>query len=196
MDYSKVRVYVETQLKNLSDKLKYHSAWHTFNDVLPAVERYAKKYDLSNEENILLKTAAIFHDAGYLKKYNDNEPIAASLAVTELPKYNYSSAQVMVVKQLILVTAMPQDPKTLLEEIICDSDLDSLGRDDFFELSMNLLTELRNFGYKITKQEWLCKQHEFLNKHTYFTDSAKILRNKGKMKNINLIMSLVNESRS
>ena len=32
-------------------------------------------------------------------------------------------------------TKIPQTPLTKLEEIICDADLDYLGREDFFEIS-------------------------------------------------------------
>ena len=37
---------------------------------------------------------------------------------------------------------MPQTPKNHLEEIMCDSDLDYLGRQDFYPIAETLRQEL------------------------------------------------------
>jgi len=44
---------------------------------------------------------------------------------------------------MIMATKIPQSPKNLLEQIICDADLDYLGRERYEENSLLLLQELR-----------------------------------------------------
>jgi hypothetical protein len=42
-----------------------------------------------------------------------------------------------------MATKLPPNPKNLLEKIICDSDLDYLGRSDFIPVSNTLFEELK-----------------------------------------------------
>jgi len=58
--------------KGLSKDLIYHSLDHTL-DVLKAVERLALLEGVTDEALFLLKTAAIFHDAGFIEKYENDE---------------------------------------------------------------------------------------------------------------------------
>ena len=46
-----------------------------------------------------------------------------------------------------MATEIPQNPKTHLEMIMCDADLDYLGRYDFETISNNLYTEFLDFGF-------------------------------------------------
>ena len=92
--------------------------------------------------------------------------------------------QIDTITGIILATRLPQQPKTLLQQILCDVDMDSLGRDDFFIQSMKLRKELSRVSGDISLKEWLKRQLVFLEEHCYFTVSARKLRNKGKQKNI------------
>lgn len=190
MQYELVKIHVESELQGLSKLLTYHNESHTLGDVLPAVVRLSNGMGINGNDLIILKTAALFHDMGYLKQYNDNECIGSKMAEECLLKYDYSKLQIKQVKVLILSTKMPQSPKTLLEKIICDADLDSLGRKDFLELSMCLFTELNNNGYNINKKDWTDKQILFLESHKYLTSYAKKTRDCIKQENINFLKSL------
>lgn len=190
MDYVRVKHYVELQLLRLDESLTYHNASHTLNDVLPAAERLAIMSNISDEDLTLLKTAVLFHDLGYLEQYQNNEPIGARMASGVLADYDYSEQQIKTIEQLILATRVPQAPQTSLQEIICDADLDSLGRDDFFDISMRLLAELNQHGQHIEKQDWYQAQINFLEKHAYFTLAAQAQRQPGKMENIRLLKQM------
>ena len=67
---------------------------------------------------------------------------------------------------------MPQQPKTLLEEIICDADLDYLGRDDFYPISNGLMSEFIAYGIVKDAKSWDELQIKFLTAHKYFTKTA------------------------
>jgi class 3 adenylate cyclase/ligand-binding sensor domain-containing protein/predicted metal-dependent HD superfamily phosphohydrolase len=169
--------------EKLSKKLYYHSIWHT-KDVTAAVERIALNEGITDEGLFLLKSAASYHDAGFMHQYDKNEPIGVELAEEHLPKHGYSEAQIEMVKELIYVTQIPHQPKTKLQEIICDADLDYLGRDDFHEIADKLRRELREHGKIDSDRKWDEIQLSFLMQHKYFTETSIKLRRPKKLKHI------------
>ena len=194
MNYEDAKKQVEELLHKLSDELTYHNAEHTLCDVLSASIYLAKNKKLGEEDLILLKTAVLFHDLGYLKQYDDNESIGALMAEEALPQYGYNHDQIAVIKDLILATKLPQAPSTLLEKIICDADLDSLHRTDFLAQGEKLKHEISIYKDDVNDDEWLNIQLLFLKNHTYFTDVDLELRNKGKLMNISLLESRLTNS--
>jgi uncharacterized protein len=185
LDFEILKQRVVERLENeLSPKLYYHGVHHTRDDVLPAVERLAEVAYLNGEELLLLKTAALYHDIGYVEHYLDHEAIGARIASEDLPEAGYSPEQVQIIVDLIMATRMPQSPRTELEELICDADLDSLGRDDFFVVSHSLRLELKEMGIVTSVREWYARQLKFLESHTYLSEAARELRREGKLQNI------------
>lgn len=177
--------FVTQQLQQkLPSNLIYHGEAHTLNDVLPACQRLAQYYSLTEEQNVLLATAALFHDLGYLQKYSNNEIMGAQLAAKVLPEMDYTSKQIATISQLILATALPQEPNNLLEQIICDADLDSLWRQDYCQRSEELRLELSHHNQHYSKQQWQLLQIEFLQKHRYFCEAEAQPRAAGKQRNI------------
>ena len=90
---------------------------------------------------------------------------------------------------MIFVTEIPHQPKNKLEEIICDADLDYLGRDDFHEIADKLRKELREHGKIKSDRQWDEIQVSFLKQHKYFTKTAIKTRKKGKEKNLKEVLA-------
>lgn len=174
--------------KHLSPQLHYHSIAHT-KDVVKAVERIALLEDVTDEGLFLLKSAATYHDAGFIEQYDNNEPVGARLAHEILPKYGYTEEHIKKIKELIYVTEIPHAPKNKLEEIMCDADLDYLGRNDFHPIADKLKKELMENNKIASHKQWDEIQIKFLTAHTYFTDTAKKSRQEKKQQNINEIMA-------
>jgi len=184
INYMKAERHIMRVLEDkLSDKLYYHSIKHT-KDVTEAAERIALMEGITDEDLFLLKSAASYHDAGFVEKYNQNEEIGMRMARETLPKYGYTQAQIDVIDGLIKATEIPQSPKTLLEQIMCDADLDYLGRDDFHEIADLLRRELREHGLINSDRLWDEIQVKFLTQHTYFTKSAISTRQTTKVKHL------------
>ena len=139
---------------------------------------------ITDEDLFLLKSAATYHDAGFVEKYDKNEEIGIKMAREILPKYGYTTDQLNIIDGLIKSTEIPQSPKTHLEQIMCDADLDYLGRDDFHVIADYLRRELREHGKLNSDRTWDEIQIKFLNQHTYFTASAIQLRQAKKEKHI------------
>ena len=184
-DYASAWQYALTRLETeLPPELSYHSASHTRDDVVPATEMLAALENVSGVDRYLLLTAAWYHDLGYIEDCAAHEAASARLAAAILPQFGYRPADIQIVSTLIMATKLPQSPQTLLERIIADADLDSLGREDFWPLSKALRAELIAMGNDIPMREWLERQILFLRQHRYFTTAAQKLRRSGKQKNI------------
>ncbi|MDG1775754.1 MAG: adenylate/guanylate cyclase domain-containing protein [Crocinitomicaceae bacterium] len=186
--YKAERHIMKVLEKGLSKTLYYHSVAHT-KDVVSAVEHLALAENVTDEGLFLLKSAATYHDAGFVEKYVDNEDVGARLADEILPKYGYTTKHIEKIKMLIFATKIPHSPKDKLEEIICDADLDYLGRKDFHQISNKLRDELIEHGKVETHKQWDEIQVSFLKKHKYFTKTAKKIRNKIKAQNLQEVLN-------
>jgi len=178
--------------KELPDYLFYHNVKHTV-DVVTEVELIGWAEGCTDEEILILKTAGLFHDAGHTIEYDNHEYHGTVLAREMLPKYNYTQEQIDRICEIIMSTQMPPKPKNLLESIICDSDLDYLGRSDFIPVSNTLYEELKEQN-KIGKlNDWNKLQVKFISVHQYFTKTAQSLREVNKQKQIERISELITE---
>jgi len=184
LNYDELEQYVVNRLeKELPKELHYHSVNHTI-DVRQAIERIARQEGVKGDELLLVKTAALFHDMGFLEQYDNNEERGAEIAREILPNYDYNPLQINIVCAIIMATQMPQNPQTRLEEIMCDADLDYLGRKDYDEIADLLLKEMHALGNEVSKEDWNVMQVEFLKNHVYFTDTNKEAREKAKAANL------------
>lgn len=177
--------------KGLPKTLYYHDLKHTI-DVCTQVEIIGRTEKVSDEEMLLLKTAALFHDAGFLIGYDDHEFLGIKMAKETLPRFGYSEEQIKVICDLIFATRMPPSPTNLLEQIICDADLDYLGRPDFIPVSQKLFRELFERNKIKSVEEWNKMQIKFIEGHQYFTETARKLRSENKTEQLYKLKKMMN----
>ena len=178
--------------KELPENLYYHNVKHTV-DVVTEVELIGWAEGCTDEEILILKTAGLFHDAGHTIAYDNHEYYGGQLAREMLPKYNYIPEQIELICSIIMATELPPKPTNLLEDIICDSDLDYLGRSDFIPVSNTLFEELKAQNKMGSLNEWNKIQVKFISGHQYFTKTARSLREVNKQLQIERIQSLMTE---
>ncbi len=172
MDHKSATDFIVTFLRtNLPSNLFYHGVHHTM-DVCDVVEQIGSEEKVNDDSLIQLKTAAAYHDCGFVKQYFKNEPLAVTCVETHLPDFGYSDEQIQTIAGLILATQIPQRPSNHLEEIMCDADLDYLGREDFFEISETLKKEWLAYGVVSSEEEFNLKQLKFFQQHRYFTETS------------------------
>jgi class 3 adenylate cyclase len=177
---------------DLPGYLFYHNVKHTV-DVVTEVELIGWAEGCSDEEILLLKTAALFHDAGHIVAYDNHEFYGTQIAKEILPGFNYTPDQIERICSIILSTKLPPKPTNLLENIICDSDLDYLGRSDFIPVSNTLYEELKAQNKMGSLNDWNKIQVKFISGHQYFTKTARSLREVNKKLQIERIQSLITE---
>jgi predicted metal-dependent HD superfamily phosphohydrolase len=183
--FEKARQYAESRLeRELSPNLLYHGVIHTRDEVVPAAQTLAGMEGLQGESLLLLLTAAWFHDIGHIEASANHELIGARIAADVLPAFGYTQDQVEIVRGAILSTKLPQSPSGLLEEILADADLDVLGRENFMQRNRDLRLELAFLGTEFTDEQWYSEQLKFLERHKYFTTSARALSDAQKQLNV------------
>jgi uncharacterized protein len=176
-DFEGARAYALERLeRELPETLFYHSLFHTRDDVVPAAERLAALEGVKGGALLLLLTAALYHDIGFVEGASDHETRGARIAAESLPRFGYGEAQIETITGIVMATKLPHAPRTMLERIMADADLDSLGRDDFSTRSKLLRAELEALGKPMSDEAWYGYQVKFLRSHRYFTAAARSLR--------------------
>jgi predicted metal-dependent HD superfamily phosphohydrolase len=162
--------------RGLAPALTYHGLAHTL-DVALAASSLAAAESVSDPEKLaLLRTAALYHDAGFLYTYQQHEARGSELVRATLPGFGYSATQVEQVCALIMATQYPQQPADHLAQILCDADLDYLGRPDFEPISTSLFHELTAQQLISDEHAWFQLQERFLTSHHYWTATAQTRR--------------------
>lgn len=193
-DYEGAKSYVLNRLeRELSPELVYHSISHTRDHVVPATQYLAKMEGLDGSAYQLLLTAAYFHDIGFIEQYVDHEQVGARIVAQVLPGFKFRPSDIRAIQKIILATKIPQSPVSLPEKILADADLDVLGRQDFLKRNQDLRTEMEAYGKCFADVEWYGSQLRFLQRHHYWTETARRLRNGTKLSNISLLEKLINQ---
>ncbi|MGI9531539.1 HD domain-containing protein [Lutimonas sp.] len=170
--YYKLRkIILDILNTKLSKDLHYHGVHHTV-DALNTCSVYLKHNKISNHEAKLLRLGVLLHDIGFTETTKEHEKKSAEIADKLLSENGISEEDKSVIEGLILSTKIPQQPKTLLEKIICDVDLDYLGRADFYAISNQLFQELKALDVLDDFDDWNKLQIRFLEAHTYHTEFA------------------------
>ncbi|MFO7525968.1 MAG: DUF5706 domain-containing protein [Ignavibacteriaceae bacterium] len=151
----------------------YHSLTHA-KEVVEVIGQMVDKIETSEDEKEILIIAGWFHDVGYFEKDKGHEEVSAEYAEKFLTREGYAREKIEKVKQCILATKVPTNPKNILEEIICDADLHHLGKKDIEEKSelFRLELETKDICHP-TDIEWIENNIKFLKEHSYYTEYAK-----------------------
>ena len=191
MDYKAAKLFILRKMESeLTSKLTYHGVHHTL-DVLKITSELCEEENISKRETKLLKTAALFHDCGFTETYTNNEEKGCEIAKKSLPQFGYNKDDVEIICGMIMATKIPQAPKSLLEKIICDADLDYLGRNDFYKIGNTLFEEFKEYKVILDKESWNRLQVGFIGGHNYFTETTLARRESKKQEYLQELKELV-----
>ena len=191
MDSVAACLYIEQKLADLlPEDLYYHGVHHT-RDVVNAVNSIAENEGITDDyEKNLLTTAAYYHDSGFLNSYQNHEEEGCRIAQSVLPEFGYSDSDIAAISEMIMATKIPQSPNSQLARILCDADLDYLGRDDFEEIASTLYQELKARNLVTDTEVWDQIQIKFLSAHQYWTTTSVALREAKKLENLKHLIKL------
>lgn len=168
-------------------RLRFHNSIH-IKDVVGAVEKMASYYNLDERDTAIVTLSAFFHDVGYCGNGKEGyEERSADIAEEFFRGKNLETSMIMAIRGCILATKMPQSPKNLLEEIVCDADLFHFGS-DWFEVRNKLMRqEATACGYKGNKIEWRKNTIRLMEEHHYHTEYGRSLLDRKKQQNIEIL---------
>jgi len=180
-------------LDTLDDSVIYHRKEHTTEIVVPAALKIAVADGFSLEDRVLVGIAAAFHDTGFVRQYNANEPIGAQMAEDYMraSSLGYTEEQIASVKDAIENTNMKNPPQTKYAMVLRDADLAVVGHPDFLQWNTDLKEECKKHPdspmheASLDDAKWGRLQLGFLSIfHTWFTQGARSLYEAAKQENI------------
>lgn len=183
--YHDMKYHVMRMLRHgLAQDIYYHTPAHTL-DVMISAESIAVNEGITDEKQLgMLRLATLFHDTGYLVSKTEHERFSCDIARKELAQLITDPAEMEEICELIMATMIPQKAKSKLAMIICDADLDYLGRKDYYEIAEMLKNEFKQQGFIKSDAQWFRMQIDFMKSHTYFTNTSRRIREPEKQKRI------------
>ncbi|NDK09856.1 HD domain-containing protein [Candidatus Gracilibacteria bacterium] len=165
------------------DELYYHHYEHALS-VMERAMYLATMEGCESSDIELLCIASLFHDTGFVIQYDNNENIGAKIAQNFLKTILYPEDKIKIIEHLILATAPEKEPKTLLEKIIKDADMDNLGREDFFDIASKLKHERETIKkIKIRDPDWHHAALDIIQGHSFYTPTQIKERNQKLIEN-------------
>lgn len=198
MDYHNIYKKVEnfvTELfeKNQTPELLFHNLDHT-EKVVERAKEIALQYQLSENDQFILYTAAWFHDTGHLfVDPSTHELKSVELMKDYLSKYTADEDLLREISDCIFATKMPRNPEGILQQIICDADTYHLGTKEFKTTNKQLRKEYEMRKIQEPPGGWRKSSLDFMLAHEYYTDYCKNLLEEGKQENIEKLRKKLGE---
>ena len=120
----------------LSNKLPsstvYHNLSHTYR-VVNNMNELVEAEHISDEDALILKLAAWFHDTGFVKGHKNHEKESIQISNSFLKNLNVDPKVISGVATCIHATSRNNHPESLLEKIMIDADCGHLGKKSYAE---------------------------------------------------------------
>jgi len=159
----------------LPAKMYFHNSRYTI-DVYILAELIGRAEGISQEELLLVRTAGLLLNTGFIKLYDNYENASVQFARDVLPKFRYSPDQIETVCSLILSVRFTDIPKSKTEAIFIDACFNYLGRVDYLEYSLNHYKEVKERVPSLSEKEWFYHELRLVEVHQFYTNTAKMLR--------------------
>lgn len=164
--------------------LPYHSLQHTL-QVTAVLKQLCKMEKVSAADTQLAAIACLFHDTGFYIDHKAHEAAGSQLAAEYLVGHGLAPHAIGTVCRLIKATARQAPPADVLEALIFDADLHYLGTEDYTRQADLLRKEWEMTQSRFySEREWLEINLAFLDKHLFYSASARQLFQEGKARNL------------
>lgn len=167
-------------------ELPFHNLKHTL-DVFNNVKKIGQEEGITRIMSDVLSLAALFHDTGNADRFENHEELSISYAESFMRKERIEPHYVQQVKGCIMATKIPQRPMNIMEQIICDADLNHLGNRNFYIMNERLRREWEQYKSEYhTDYEWYSMNIDFLQDHKFHTYYGKTVLEPFKLENLML----------
>ena len=117
---------------------------------------------ISDEEYICLRLAAMFLFTGYISDYHNSADASGHMAEEVMPGYGFSAGQLEKTKRLIS-NSFSGKQESIADRILFDARFDYLGRVDYIRLIEKLLKEETQYGKATDRKSWIQEQRMLLS---------------------------------
>jgi predicted metal-dependent HD superfamily phosphohydrolase len=161
-------------------------SFHNYNRAVTIVRNcmtLGAQVNLKKEELKILHLAAWFLETGYCKDYHNYQAASVALANEYLKEKTVDEEIIKTIEETILSTRVPQQPVTLMAQVLCDASMYHLAEKSFLKNIENLREECRAIGGReYSDNDWIAENINMINDHFYFTSAARELFEKKKKK--------------
>ena len=179
----------------LPSHLLFHNYQHTW-EVVQAAHEIGKNSGLEEDKLEILMIAAWFHDIGHTVQYKGHEEASKKIAKEYLQKINYPASKIQQVLDCIDATQMPQNPRDIMEKVMCDADLYHFTLPTYSDKKELLRKEWELVFNKIySDKAWNEMNLDFLKMHRYCSSYGETVLSSRKAKNIHRCEEHCNEQR-
>lgn len=173
----------------------YHTLEHA-KAVAEAAREIGFACGLGKRDLEVVILAAWFHDTGYLDRIGGHEERSVKLAESFLEGKGYPQDRIAQVAGCIRATRMPQNPRNLMEQVLCDADIAHLAGEDFLESTERIRYEIEHqMGRKLAEIEWLTMNTDFVAGHRYHTDCARSKYARGQTVNLKALRKRLKQAK-
>jgi HD superfamily phosphodiesterase len=183
--YKKIEEYVTGLFEQMHEPiLVFHDLDHT-QDVVKRTKEIAGHYKVTEDEMLILFTAAWFHDTGHLfTDPSKHEQLSCEIMRKFMTDKVDDEKIIDQVEGCILATKFPRNPKNLLQQIICDADTYHLGTKEFKNTNKRAFEEQSRRLGESDPEKFNEETIKMLETHQFYTNYAKELLNNRKAKNM------------
>ncbi|MFI5131326.1 MAG: HD domain-containing protein [Chitinophagales bacterium] len=195
MSYDEAGKAVEDYITSLfqlnpSEIFVYHNFEHT-RKVAGRADEIALFYKIDQKHLFIIRTAAWFHDIGYLftgPKEHERE----SVRLMEEFISDIISIRPLIeeIKQCIMATKRIGYPVSVEEKIICDADTYHFGTPEFKQTDPLIRKEVELLAGSV-QTGWIGNSIKLLRNHQFYTSYCKERLDAGKEQNIAWLESLL-----
>ncbi|MCA1747928.1 MAG: hypothetical protein LC655_09540, partial [Bacteroidales bacterium] len=147
-----------------------------FTRVYNQTELLGRSENISDDEMLLARAAAILLFSGLSEAYENFENRSAEIARSILPEFGFDQRQTERVSNLILATKEPFLPQNNIEAVLIDARMEFIGRVDYLTQVKLLYLEMKNMMKDFSKEKFIRKQMALIKEFNYFTLAAQRLR--------------------
>ena len=178
-------LYVKDYYANhYSEQYYFHHYTRTMN-IVRNCDALAVSMDLGKQELKLAHLAAWFLELGYNQDYEDYQLISVELAREYFKTKDLEDGVFEKITECILSTRVPQQPVSVVSQLVCDASMYHLAERDAVQYADALRAEYDAVaGKEFTDEEWLNENIRIISNHFYFTSSARSLFQKRKDKTL------------
>ena len=183
--YKKIEEYVTGLFEQMhAPALVFHNLEHTQN-VVKHTQEIAGHYKVTEDEMLILFSAAWFHDTGHLfTEPATHESMSCEIMRKFMKDHIDDEKIIEQIQECIMATKLPRNPKNLLQQIICDADTYHLGTKEFKDTNKRAFEECSMRRGENDVEKFNEETIAMLKTHHFYTNYAKELLNERKEKNM------------
>jgi adenylate cyclase len=159
----------------LPANISFHTMKHTM-EVYSLAELLGRAEGLSEEDLLLVRTAALMNDTGYLSDPVNPEERTIEYVKELLPRYKFTEKQIYQVVRLLQDQQAKGSKMNECQRILADALNNYLGRVDFQLQAEKQYKELMALNKVNSREEWIRDTREQIQGHIFYTNTAERLR--------------------